>query len=84
LKEEYMRKLRLILNTELSAKKYNASNWIIGSTSITIYTVFGIINWYQDEIQKLDRKTRKIVTIHGQHHPKPDIDRLSIMFPEKM
>jgi hypothetical protein len=26
LKEEYMRKLRLILNTELSAKKYNASN----------------------------------------------------------
>jgi hypothetical protein len=46
--------------------------------------IFGIFNWYQDEIQKLDRKTRKIVTIHGQHHPRPDIDRLSIMIEEKM
>jgi hypothetical protein len=39
---------------------------------------FGIINWYQEEFQKLDRKTRKLLTIHGQHHPKADV----IMFPE--
>jgi hypothetical protein len=25
---------------------------------------FGIINWHQQEIQKLDGKTRKMVTIH--------------------
>ena len=31
---------------------------------------FGIINWYQGELQKLDRKTTKLLTIHGQHHPK--------------
>jgi hypothetical protein len=36
---------------------------------------FGIINWCQVEIQKLDRKTRKMLTIHGQHHPRADIDR---------
>jgi len=35
---------------------------------------FGIINWHQ-ELQKLDRKTRKLLTIHGQHHPKADVDR---------
>jgi hypothetical protein len=35
---------------------------------------FGIINWHQEEIQKLDRKTRKMLTIHGQHYPRADID----------
>jgi hypothetical protein len=39
---------------------------------------FGIINWHQEEIQKLDRKTRKMLTIHRQHHQKPDIDRLYV------
>jgi hypothetical protein len=39
---------------------------------------FGIINWHQEEIQKLDRKTRKMLTIYGQHHPRADIDRLHV------
>ena len=30
------------------------------------------------EVQKLDRKTRKLLTIHGQHHPKADVDRLYV------
>jgi hypothetical protein len=42
----------------------------------------GIINWHEEEIQNLDRKTRKMLTIRGQHHPKADIDRLYA--PEKM
>jgi len=37
---------------------------------------FGIFDWNQEELQKLDRKTRKLLTIHGQHHPKADVDRL--------
>jgi hypothetical protein len=39
---------------------------------------FGIVNWHQEELQKLDRKTRKLLTIHGQHHPKADVDRLYV------
>jgi len=35
-------------------------------------------NWHQEELQKLDRKTRKLLTIHGQHHPKADVDRLYV------
>jgi hypothetical protein len=38
---------------------------------------FGIINWCQ-ELQKLVRKTRKLLTIHGQHHPNADVDRLYV------
>jgi hypothetical protein len=36
LKKEYVRRLRLILSTELSARKSNASNWIIGSAGTKI------------------------------------------------
>jgi len=39
---------------------------------------FGIINWHQEELQNLDRKTRKLLTIYGQHHPKSDVDRLYV------
>ena len=34
--------------------------------------------WRQEELQKLDRKTRKLLTIHGQHHPKAEVDRLYV------
>jgi hypothetical protein len=63
LKKEYIRRLRLILCTELSAKNKMQA---IGSLAIPVLRYsFGIINWHQEEIQKLDRKTRKMLTIHG-------------------
>jgi len=39
---------------------------------------FGIVNWHQEELQKLDQKTRELLNIHGQHHPKADVDRLYV------
>ena len=39
---------------------------------------FDIFKCHQEELQKLDRKTRKLLTIHGQHHPKTDVDRLYV------
>ena len=75
LKKEHLRRLRLILGTELSAKSKIQA---IGSVVIPVLRhTFGIVNWHQ-ELQKLDRKTRKLLTIHGQHHPKADVDRLYI------
>jgi hypothetical protein len=35
------------------------------------------MNWCQEELQKLDRNT-KLLTIHGQHHPTADVDRLCV------
>jgi len=64
--------LRLVLGTELRAK-----NKIQAMASLAVPLLryhFGIINWCQDEPQKLDRKTRKLLTIHGQHHQKADVD----------
>ena len=69
-------RLRLVLGTELSAKnKIHA----IGSLAVSILRyICGIVNWHQEELQKLDRKTRKLLTIHGQHHPKADVDHLYV------
>jgi hypothetical protein len=57
LKKEYIRRRRWILSTELSAK-----NKMQATVSLVIPVLrysFGIINWHQEEIQKLDRKRRK-------------------------
>jgi len=76
LKKEYLRRLRLVLGTELSAKNKIQA---IGSLAVPVLRYsFGIINWYQEELQKLDRKTRKLLTIYGQLHPKADVDRLYV------
>jgi hypothetical protein len=76
LKKEYTRRLRLIMNTELIARnKMHA----IGSLAVPVLRYsFGVINWHREEIRKFDRKTRKILTIYGQHHPRADIDRLYV------
>jgi hypothetical protein len=64
------------LDTELSAKnKIEATGTL--AVSVLRYS-FGIINGRQEELQKLDRKTKKVLTIHGQHHPKADVDRLYV------
>jgi hypothetical protein len=39
---------------------------------------FGIINWHREEIRKLERKTRKVLTAYGQHNPRADTDRLYV------
>ena len=71
-----MRRLRLVLSTELSAKNKIQA---IGTLAVPVLRYrFGIINRHQEELQKLDRKTRKILTIHVQHHPKAHVDRLYI------
>jgi hypothetical protein len=57
LKEEYVRRLRLILNTELSA---NNKMQAIGSLAVpALRYSFGIINWHQGEIQNWIEKQEK-------------------------
>jgi hypothetical protein len=66
----------LILNAGLGAKNKMQA---IGSLTVPVIRYsLGIINWHQEEIQKLDRKTRKMLTIHGQHHPRAHIYRLYV------
>ena len=64
------------MGTELSAKNKILT---IGSLTVPVLRCsFGIVNWHQEELQKLDRKTRKLLNIHEQHHPKADVGRLYV------
>jgi hypothetical protein len=68
--------VRLSLDTEFSA---NSKIKAIGSLALpALRYSFGIIDWHQEELQNLDRETRKLLTIHGQHHPKKEVDCLYV------
>lgn len=45
---------------------------------IMIMITIIIITGLQEELQKLDKKMRKLLSIHGHHHPKADVDHLCI------
>jgi hypothetical protein len=71
-----LRRLRLVLGTELRAKDNIQT---IGSFAVPLLRYsFGIVNCLQREVQNLDRKTRKLLSIREQHNPKADVDRLYV------
>jgi hypothetical protein len=48
-----------------------------GFLAVTIHRLsFDIVNWRQEELQTLEGKTRKLLTIQGQHRPKAEVDLL--------
>jgi hypothetical protein len=76
LKHEYIRRLRMILKSELNARNKITA---IGALAVPVLRYsFGIINWRIEEIKQTDRKTRKMLTTYRMHHPKADIHRLYI------
>ena len=42
----------------------------------TIQYSVGIIEWTKEELNKMDRKTRKIITMYGEPHPRSNFGRL--------
>ena len=74
IKKEYIRRVRNILKSKL-----NGGNIIsaINSRAVSIVRYgAGIISWTKMELEELDRRTRKLMTMYGAHHPKADVDRL--------
>ena len=73
LAREYKRRIRLVLTSKLNGKnKIKAiNNW-----AVAMRYVVGVLEWRVDERQELDRKTRKLLTMHKGLQPKSDVDRL--------
>ena len=63
LKKEYSRRLRMIFKSELNARNKITA---IGALAVPVprYS-FRIINWRIEEIKKIDRKTRKMLTMYS-------------------
>ena len=62
LKREYNKRLRMILKSELNARNKITA---IGALAVPVLRYsFGIINWRTEEIKKIDRETRKMLTMY--------------------
>ena len=66
----------MILKSELNVKNKITA---VGTLAVPVLRYsFDIINWRLEEIRKIDRKTRKILTTYKMHHSKSDIDKLYV------
>jgi len=68
LQQEHSRRLRMILKSELNARNKIT---LIGALAVRVLRYsFGIINWRTEGIKKIDRKTRKMLTVCKNASPK--------------
>eukprot|EP00117_Sycon_ciliatum_P020275 scpid110149/ scgid18105/ len=42
----------------------------------------GMLAWTQDELKSTDRRTRKLMTMHGALHPRADVARMYVSCKE--
>ena len=71
--KEYIRRIRKVLKPKL-----NGGNLVRGvntwAVSLLRYSA-AFAGWKKSELQAIDRKTRKLFTIYGVLHPKPDVEK---------
>ena len=76
LSKEYFRRVRKLLESKL-----NSRNLVKGITtwaaSLMRYSA-PFLDWTVDELKAIDRRTRKLLTMHKTFHPKDDVDRLYV------
>ena len=75
-RNEYFRRAKLILKSKLNGRnKIMALNsWVV---SMLRYGA-GILKWNKNELQEMDRKTRKFMTMNKELHPRSDVARLYV------
>ena len=71
---EYLKRVCKVLKSKL-----NGGNTIqaINSWAVPVISnTAGVVDWTQNELDKLDRKTRSVMTANHALHPQSDVDRL--------
>ena len=73
---EYLRRFKLVIKSQLNGKnKIKAANtWTV---SLMRYGA-GTIKWNGEELQEIDRKSRKIMTMNKELHPRSDAARIYV------
>ena len=76
LRRECFRSVKLVLRTELYGRnKVPAINGL--ALQVLTYS-FGVVHWGTTDLQQLDRRTRKLLSMHAVHHPSTDVDRFML------
>ena len=73
---EYLRRFKLVIKSQLNGKnKIRAAN--IWAASLMRYGA-GTVKWNKEELQEIDRKSRKIMTMNKELHPRSDVARICV------
>ena len=79
-REECARCKRYVLRSKLICGNIITA---INSKTVPVITYgAGIIGGTKAELERLDRKTRRLLTVSGMHDPKADVDRLHLRSTE--
>ena len=81
-KEEYFRRTRKLLKTKLSTR-----NLIKGIDTLAVLFVRysgPFRKWTREELQQIDQRKRKLMTMHEVLHSRGDIDRLYVWRKERV
>ena len=67
---------RKLLETKLSSRKFikGIKTWAV---SLVRYSG-AFLKWTRDQLNQIDQKTRKLITMHKALHQRDDIDRLYV------
>ena len=74
IKKEYKQGIKLVLNSELNARNRIAAINTL-AVPVVLYS-YGIIDWKLNEIQDLDKMTRKQLCMNWMLAKKADVDRI--------
>ena len=75
-RREHLRRTKLIMKSRLNGRnKIIAINtWALSSMRYGA----GIVKWTKNELHEIDRKTRNVLTLNNELHPRSDVDRLYV------
>ena len=75
-RKEYLRRTRKLLETKLSSRNLIKG---INTWAVTLDRYSGsFLKWTRDELEQMDQRTRKLMTMHKALHPRDDVDRLYV------
>ena len=73
IREEYLSRTRKLLETKLSGRNLvkGINTWAV---PLVRYS-WAFLKWTRKELKQMDQRTRKLMTMHKELHPRDDIDR---------
>ena len=71
LRREYFRRVKVVLRTELYGRNKILA---INGFALPVLTYgFGVTPWGCTDLKQLDRRTRKLLSMHSVYHPVADV-----------
>ena len=76
IQKEYLRRTRKLLETKLNSRNLIKG---INTWAVPLVRYSGpFLKWTRDELRQIDQRTRKLMTMHKELHPRDDVDRIYV------